>query len=118
MSADSAQSGARRRVRVALRPLLALAAVVAALGAAQLLRSQLGIEWSAESIQQTVRGFGLWAEIGFVVLVVFRQRRCTHGHAPTVHVVQESNNEAGDQVGPHRPTCAEIAEHDCHVWHP
>lgn len=70
MSPDSA---ARRRVRTALRPLLTLAAVVAALGAAQLLRSRLGIEWSAESIQQTVRGFGLWAEVGFVVLVVFRQ---------------------------------------------
>lgn len=70
MSPDSA---ARRRVRVALRPLLTLAALVAALGAAQLLRSRLGIEWSAESIQETVRGFGLWAEIGFVVLVVFRQ---------------------------------------------
>lgn len=70
MSADRAALG---RVRQALRPLLTLAGVVVALGAAQLLRHRLGIEWSADSIQATVRGFGLWAELGFVLLVVFRQ---------------------------------------------
>jgi len=61
------------RIRQALRPFLVLAGVALVLGAAQLVRSQLGIEWSADSIQQTVKGFGLWAELGFVALVLFRQ---------------------------------------------
>lgn len=61
------------RARKALRPLLVLALVVAALWGAQLLRKSLGLEWSAESIQQTVKGFGLWAPFAFLVLVMFRQ---------------------------------------------
>jgi uncharacterized membrane protein YdjX (TVP38/TMEM64 family) len=70
VSSDPAALG---RVRQALRPLLTLACVVAALAVAQLLRRRLGIEWSADSIRETVRGFGLWAELGFLLLVMFRQ---------------------------------------------
>ncbi len=61
------------RVRRAVRPVVTLVVVVALLAAAQTLRERLGIEWSAESIRETVAGFGLWAPGGFLVLVMFRQ---------------------------------------------
>jgi uncharacterized membrane protein YdjX (TVP38/TMEM64 family) len=70
MSADPA---APRRVRQALRPLLVLAAVVAALAVAQVARERLGIEWSADSVREAVRGFGWWAPLGFLALVLGRQ---------------------------------------------
>ncbi len=69
----SAASPATRRVRQALRPILVLAGVVALLAAAQVVRERVGLEWSAESIRDTVAGFGLWAPAGFVVLLMFRQ---------------------------------------------
>ena len=61
------------RVRRAVRPVVTLVVVVVLLAAAQTLRERLGIEWSAESIRETVAGFGLWAPGGFLVLVMFRQ---------------------------------------------
>jgi uncharacterized membrane protein YdjX (TVP38/TMEM64 family) len=39
----------------------------------QWLRADLGIEWSAESIQATVRQLGVLAPIGFLLLVMVRQ---------------------------------------------
>lgn len=61
------------RVNAALRPLLGLTGIAVALWVAQLLRRQLGIEWSVESIQAAARSLGVWAWLGFVLLAVFRQ---------------------------------------------
>jgi uncharacterized membrane protein YdjX (TVP38/TMEM64 family) len=55
------------------RPALYLVIVACAFGAAQLLRQRVGIELSAESIQASVGKLGLWAPVGYVVLVMFRQ---------------------------------------------
>lgn len=63
------QPPSRRR----LRALVTLLVVVVALAGTQLLRVRLGLEWSAESIQQAVRSVGLWAPLGYLTLVVFRQ---------------------------------------------
>lgn len=49
--------------------LLALALLLAG-GTA--LRRALGIEWSAESVQQTIQGFGLWAPLLFIALLSLR----------------------------------------------
>lgn len=83
------------RVRQGARPFVVLAAVALALGAAQLLRQRLGIEWSADSIQTTVRGFGIWAELGFVALVVFRQLLAL----PSVLVLTTAGLLFGAQLG-------------------
>lgn len=56
-----------------LRTLVTLLVVALLLGAAQALRTQLGIEWSAESIRASVGRLGLWAPAGYLVLVLFRQ---------------------------------------------
>jgi uncharacterized membrane protein YdjX (TVP38/TMEM64 family) len=60
----------RRSLR---KPVLVLAGLAAALGAAAWLRAWLGVEWSAESLRQTVARAGPWAPVGFVSLVAFRQ---------------------------------------------
>jgi uncharacterized membrane protein YdjX (TVP38/TMEM64 family) len=59
--------------RALRKPLIALLIVIAALAGAQMLRQQAGIEFSASSIQQTVRELGFWAPLGYVLLVLFRQ---------------------------------------------
>jgi uncharacterized membrane protein YdjX (TVP38/TMEM64 family) len=59
--------------RKAVRPLVVIAVLAALFMGARALRVQLGIEWSAESIQETVREWGYWAPLGFVVIVMFRQ---------------------------------------------
>ena len=59
--------------RALRRPLIALLIVVAVLVGTQLLRRQAGIEFSASSIQQTVGEFGLWAPLGYILLVILRQ---------------------------------------------
>lgn len=61
------------RRRLWLRSAGIVAAVGLVLGGTQLLRRSLGIEWSAESIQSTVAGFGIWAPVVFVALVCVRQ---------------------------------------------
>jgi len=50
-----------------------LAALGAVLAATQMLRGRLGIEWSAESIQSTVDGFGVWAPAIFLTITAGRQ---------------------------------------------
>jgi uncharacterized membrane protein YdjX (TVP38/TMEM64 family) len=59
--------------RRAVRPLLVVLVLGVLFVAAQSLREQLGLEWSAESIQEAVRRLGVWAPAGFLVLVMFRQ---------------------------------------------
>ena len=66
-------SGAPAPGRSLRRPLLALAALAAGLAAAGALRVWLEVEWSAESLRQTVARAGPWAPFGFLALVVFRQ---------------------------------------------
>jgi uncharacterized membrane protein YdjX (TVP38/TMEM64 family) len=56
-----------------VRPLIVVAILVVLFMIARELREQLGLEWSAESIQETVRRLGPWAPAGFLVLVMFRQ---------------------------------------------
>lgn len=50
----------------------ALFALVALLVGGTVLRRALGIEWSAESVQQTIDGFGLWAPLLFIALLSLR----------------------------------------------
>jgi len=59
--------------RQLVRPLVGLFVAAALFAGAHLLRSELGMEWSAESIQGTVRGLGVLAPIGFLALVSIRQ---------------------------------------------
>jgi uncharacterized membrane protein YdjX (TVP38/TMEM64 family) len=59
--------------RRAVRPLVVVGVVGVLFLVAQSLRVELGLEWSTDSIQETVRQLGIWAPVGFVVLVVFRQ---------------------------------------------
>ncbi|MFT5696288.1 MAG: putative membrane protein YdjX (TVP38/TMEM64 family) [Myxococcota bacterium] len=47
--------------------------VVAVMIGAQALRLEVGMEWSAESIRETVSELGWLAPAGFIVLVMFRQ---------------------------------------------
>jgi uncharacterized membrane protein YdjX (TVP38/TMEM64 family) len=56
-----------------VRKLLVFAVLVAGFGVAAWLRTWLGVEWSAESLRQTVARAGPWAPVGFVSLVAFRQ---------------------------------------------
>jgi uncharacterized membrane protein YdjX (TVP38/TMEM64 family) len=72
METESAEATAASRSSVR-RPILILAALAAGLGAAAALRAWLGIEWSAESLRETVASAGPWAPLGFVSLVAFRQ---------------------------------------------
>lgn len=55
------------------KPLLGLVIVSSAFIASQILRERVGIELSAESIQESVSKLGLWAPVGYVLLVMFRQ---------------------------------------------
>ncbi|MDP6980682.1 MAG: VTT domain-containing protein [Myxococcota bacterium] len=55
------------------KTVVTLALVAGVLFGAQLLRERLGIELTAESIQQTVQELGLLAPIGYVLLTMFRQ---------------------------------------------
>ena len=59
--------------QLALRATVTLAAVGAALAAAQGLRESLGIEWSVESVQSAVAGYGVWAPLVFLALTCVRQ---------------------------------------------
>lgn len=54
------------------RSALTLAVVGAFFGLAWWARSSLGIEWNAESVRETVAGFGVWGPIAFVLLMGFR----------------------------------------------
>jgi uncharacterized membrane protein YdjX (TVP38/TMEM64 family) len=63
-----ATAAALRRARAAALLLL----LAAALLAGYRMRSDLGVEWSVESIRAAVRGFGLAAPLLFVALVAFR----------------------------------------------
>jgi uncharacterized membrane protein YdjX (TVP38/TMEM64 family) len=57
----------------AVRPLLVAALLALFFFGAQLVRRRLGLEWSADSIQATVRQLGVLAPLGYLLLVVFRQ---------------------------------------------
>ncbi len=65
-------AGSARWQRLRKR-LVVLLIVAAALVGAQVLRREMGLEWSASSIQQTVGELGLWAPAGYLLLVIFRQ---------------------------------------------
>jgi uncharacterized membrane protein YdjX (TVP38/TMEM64 family) len=65
-----APTSPRRR---ALRPLLICLLLAVLFAGAQRLRVEIGLEWSAESIQETVKRLGLLAPIGYLVLVMLRQ---------------------------------------------
>jgi len=69
LAEHTASSPARRL----LRPAIGLVVLGVLVVAAQQMRSELGIEWSAESIQSAVRRLGPLAPIGFVVMVMVRQ---------------------------------------------
>lgn len=56
-----------------VRPAIGLVGVGALLALSQWLRVGLGLEWSSESIQGTVRQLGVMAPIGFLALVMLRQ---------------------------------------------
>ena len=49
-----------------------IAVVVLLVGAALAARRALGVEWSAEALRALVDRMGIWAPIGFVLLVAFR----------------------------------------------
>jgi uncharacterized membrane protein YdjX (TVP38/TMEM64 family) len=59
--------------RRAVRPLVICAILAILFAGAQRLRVGLGIEWSAESIQETVKRLGVLAPFGFLALVIVRQ---------------------------------------------
>jgi len=59
--------------RRAVRPLIICAALAILFAGAQRLRLELGLEWSAESIRETVRRLGLLAPVGYLALVMLRQ---------------------------------------------
>ncbi len=59
--------------RRALRTVVTLTLLAGALLFGQALRDQLGLEWSAESIQQTVGEAGLWAPVLYLALTAGRQ---------------------------------------------
>lgn len=57
----------------AVRPLIAATVLAGIFILAQFIRVRLGIEWSADSIRETVRQLGILAPVGFILLVMFRQ---------------------------------------------
>lgn len=59
--------------RRAVRPLVICVMLAILFAGAQRLRVDLGIEWSAESIQETVKRLGVLAPLGFIALVIVRQ---------------------------------------------
>jgi uncharacterized membrane protein YdjX (TVP38/TMEM64 family) len=61
-----------RRAAVGPPQLLAVLSLVIVFGGALWLRSSLGIEWSIESVRSAVEQLGVWAPIGFVLMVAFR----------------------------------------------
>lgn len=67
------QTQPRSAKRSLARSLLMLSVVVLALFVAKQVRAALGIEWSAESIQAAVRGYGLWAPAIYLLLTAGRQ---------------------------------------------
>lgn len=69
MLGDTESETPRRLVRLGVGAVV----LVALLLAARQLRSELGIEWSAESIQAAVRQLGPLAPLGFLVMVLGRQ---------------------------------------------
>ncbi len=79
MSSDRSSQRAREAevvrspARRAVRPLLIAFGLAGLFAVAQLLRTRLGLEWSTDSIQATVKQLGLLAPLGFVVLVILRQ---------------------------------------------
>ncbi len=60
-------------VRRAVRPLIIAAFLAIAFAGSQQLRGQIGLEWSAASVQETVGRLGWLAPLGFLVLVSGRQ---------------------------------------------
>ena len=56
-----------------VRPAIGLVVIAAVFVTARRLQDELGLEWSAESIQSTVRDLGALAPIGFLALVSGRQ---------------------------------------------
>jgi uncharacterized membrane protein YdjX (TVP38/TMEM64 family) len=69
----SAQTQPSTAIRQAVRSLLTLAGLGVALFVAQRVRVSLGIEWSAEAIQESVRGYGAWAPAIYLLLTAGRQ---------------------------------------------
>lgn len=69
MSTDTAPSPNRRLIRHAIT----VALIVIAFGLAQVAREKLHIEWSADSIQTTVKQLGVLAPVGYLLLVTGRQ---------------------------------------------
>lgn len=67
------EAPARPLIRRAIKPLLALVVIALLVAITQRVRSELGIEWSQESIQATVKRLGVWAPLGFLALVMVRQ---------------------------------------------
>lgn len=67
---NRAGGSVRRRV---LRALSSLTCVALVLLLAQQARAALGIEWSADSIRATVRGYGVWAPLTYLALTSLRQ---------------------------------------------
>jgi len=59
--------------RRAVRPLVICAVLALLFAGAQRLRVQMGLEWSADSIQETVKRLGLLAPFGYLALVTMRQ---------------------------------------------
>jgi uncharacterized membrane protein YdjX (TVP38/TMEM64 family) len=62
---------ARHRSALA-RPAVALLAIGLAVGGMLWARSALGLEWSVASVRGVVESLGLWAPLGFVLLVALR----------------------------------------------
>ncbi len=54
------------------RGLISLALLAGVLLGSWALRRHLGLEWSAESIRELVRGYGLWGPLAFVAIVGLR----------------------------------------------
>lgn len=52
--------------------LIALGVLIAVLVAGSLLRTSLGIEWSAASVRQLVDGFGIWGPLIFTAILALR----------------------------------------------
>lgn len=69
MPEDASASPNRRLVRHAI----GVALIIVLFLLAQVAREKIGLEWSADSIQSTVKRFGLLAPIGYLVLVTGRQ---------------------------------------------
>ena len=67
------EAAVRPRSRRWIRPAVGLVVILVLFAVSQRLRTGLGVEWSSESIQSTVKSLGILAPIGFLVLVMLRQ---------------------------------------------